>query len=229
MMEMLKSFGRFLAILLICSACSIVSVWGLYSTKPTQAVGKPEPGSKMVSIHELPVEGLGIMRDLYPEISSMGPIKPYDIYCASEMHIGASYVLSKVIYPAWFYPGAEVSENTFCTTNVDYLRESFVLNPEFYYREVASGVAEFSDLMVADQAKFFTKDNELLFCRASEIGVFGRSFKELRYKNGIVIPYKIYALYTSRDLECTSNKTLVSSWKKQGFVEIPTPVSDPWN
>ena len=191
----------------------------------TQAAFKPA-----ISLMAVRVEGLGkTLQEVYPTIDPAGPIRTYSIYCVSEWMAFESYrgfvEYRRMFYPAYFYGiGTWVSPETRCSLNVAGLRKQFVYGPKLY-REIASGVPEFETLIYADQVRGFSKTNPNLVCRANKVGVFGVGYSELVYTKGIIRPYGVYMVYTSRDLICTTNQKVVESWKRTGWTEIPTPVS----
>lgn len=192
--------------------------------KTQAAVFKPA-----ISLMSVRVEGLGkTLQEVYPTIDPAGPIRTYSIYCVSEWMAFESYrgyiEYRRMFYPAYFYSDATVSPETRCSLNVAGLRKQFVYGPKLY-REIASGVPEFETLIVAEQVRGFSKTNPNLVCRANKIGVFGLGYSELVYTKGIIRPYGVYMVYTSRDLICTTNQKWVESWKRTGWTEIPPPVS----
>lgn len=192
--------------------------------KARAAVFKP-----VVSLMSVRVEGLGkTLQEVYPTIDPAGPIRTYTIYCVSEWMRFESYrgfvEYRRMFYPGYFYSDATVSPDTRCSLNVAGLRKQFVYGSKLY-REIASGVPEFETLIIAEQVRGFSKTKPNLVCRANKIGVFGSGYTELVYTKGIIRPYGVYMVYSSRDLICTTNQKVVLSWKRTGWAEIPTPVN----
>lgn len=229
-MEALKSWiwgaVKFVLLVTFCGIMAVLSVAGLQFTKPKPTA---EAKTRLISINNVKVDNMGKVKDVYGKIDPAGPIRPYDIYCASKLMMNGPgdssypYAYSLIIYPMWFYPSVLVSPETVCTRNTSKLRSDYVLNPARYYREIASGSAEFRDLMIAEQYKGFNKTNPKLYCKAEVIGVFGPNYEERTYVNAIIKPYGVYMVYSSRDIQCTSSQSVVKIWKSQWFTEIPTP------
>jgi hypothetical protein len=183
----------------------------------------------MKPLMSVKVEGLvgKTLGEVYPSIDPAGKIKTYSIYCVSEkmsLESTHGYVeYRKMFYPGYFYGiGTLVSRDTRCSLNVAGLRKQFVSEPRLY-REIASGMPEFPDLIIGEQVRGFSKTNPNLVCRANRIGVFGVGYAELYYSKAIIRPFGVYMVYSSRDLQCTTSPKVVSLWISKGWVEIPPP------
>lgn len=98
-------------------------------------------GENLVLLYGIDVKGTGkTVSDIYSSIGPEGPIKPYDLQCASSTlhNLGINgeggYDHQNVIYPAWFHaPGTYVSSDTICTLKIEELQ---VLFPGF--KEIGS-------------------------------------------------------------------------------------------
>lgn len=90
-------------------------------------------GEKLVELYSIKILGTGkTVSEIYSMIGPEGPIKPYDLMCASRTlkNLGIneeySYSYQKVLYPAWFHaPGTYVSEDTECSLVGDDLRGKY--------------------------------------------------------------------------------------------------------
>jgi hypothetical protein len=89
------------------------------------------PSEKLVSVFEIKVQGTAgkVVSDIYGDIGPSGPIRPYELMCAAHRLQSASdpknYVFQDVLFPAWFYPGDLVSQETVCSLDGNSLRKKF--------------------------------------------------------------------------------------------------------
>ncbi len=122
---------RFFGLVFICGVVATLAVAGLRYKVPPKV-------TSMKEIYSVQVSGTAgkTVSDIYQDIGPEGPIKPYDLMCASHRLESAgsdSYEFTDVLFPGWFYPSAMVSSETICSLDGDSLRKKF---PS--YREIGS-------------------------------------------------------------------------------------------
>ena len=180
----------------------------------------------------MPIEDVRVGKTTLSKVLERKDLGTDEVYCASSRIVwdnsstGIKY-LNRVLYPAITNSKAMVSPDTVCSFDVRSLRATYVNRQDRLYREIATGIPEFPDLIPAAQKKGFLPLTAQKWCRAESVGVYGSNYVELRYSRAFFRPLGVYAIYVSRDMECTTNPKVVSNWEKSGWVKL-TLITNPW-